>query len=187
MCRPRWHGSQAKLITPGCRTNPAQWPKRTVTNLSCQLGRSPFLISICRCGCSVLFSFPLDCFLFYLFFLFFFCWFAIDDPHKWRRMSIDIVVWSAELPGLSLLNIKINYHKWTSLITRVSFSTLPQYMQNYTVYVYVFIYTVWGYVRISGTWHCCCQAIRQLTVPQTCLWLALEQSNYSYNVQNLQK
>lgn len=53
--------------------------------------------------------------------------------------------------------------------------------------IYVFIYTVWGYVRISGTWHCCCQAIRQLTVPQTCLWLALEQSNYSYNVQNLQK
>lgn len=54
-------------------------------------------------------------------------------------MSIDIVVWSAELPALSLLNIKINYHKWTSLITRVSFSTLPQYMQNYTVYMYVYI------------------------------------------------
>lgn len=72
-----WRSVQAQVARVTGETNyprlsdestRTQWPKRTVTNLSCQLGRSPFLISICRCGCSVLFSFPLDCSLFYLFF-----------------------------------------------------------------------------------------------------------------------
>jgi len=49
-------------------------------------------------------------------------------------MSIDIAFWFSRNWQRRLLNIKINYHKWTTLITELSFFLLGStYILKYMV------------------------------------------------------
>lgn len=138
--------------------------KRTVTNFSCQLGRSPFLISICRCGCRVSLSLSFLLFrktaatLFHFFSASFF--FLV---HHWRPTQMTPNVHWHRCVASRVANIKINYHKWTSLITRFELlssscrSTTIRCIYIFTCYicipavgiVVVWLLDDWLYVRLG--------------------------------------